>query len=528
MIRYLLLIIFSSCPGVICAAGDIDNNSQVNFHDFALIAKSWHTQTGQPGFRTDCDLSPDGVIDARDMQTLAAEWLVHYNQTQIAIDANQKYQQIEGFGASLTESSAWLIQNAMSTSQRSALLTELFDPNVGIGLSYLRQPIGASDFRLDDYTCDDVPAGQSDYALDEFSIERDTLWIIPTLQQILSINDSVGIMATPWTAPAWMKTTGSLFSGSLKNEQPIYDTYANYFVSFIQAYRAYNIDIDTVTLQNEPHHEPWTYCGMKMEPADQIRLVKAMGPKFTNARIRTTILCWDHNWNEPDYPVAVLDDTQARTFLAGSAFHAYAGDVTSQSIVKAAHPDKDIYLTECSGGLWSTDFGSNLLWDTETLIIGATRNWAKTVLKWNLALDENNGPKIPGGCDNCRGVVTINSSTGEFSRQVEYYSLGHASKFVRPGARRIFSSETQNGLKNVAFENPDTSIVLISANSRHTPANLRIDLPARHFLYQLPPRSVTTFRWSPTSATVNSWTTRADQTQLLTPQPPSRLYPSHP
>lgn len=378
--------------------------------------------------------------------------------------------------------------------------------------------MGSSDFRLVDYTYDDLPMpSQQDLALEKFSIERDKTWVIPLLQEAVAISPDLKIMGSPWSAPAWMKTSSTLRYGRLKDSDAIYDTYAEYFVRFVQAYAAQGLAIDAVTLQNEPHHEPGSYPGMRMEPADQIRLAICMGRKFKANNIGTKIVIWDHNWDDPGYPIAVLNDAQANPYIAGTAFHGYAGNVSAQLTLFAAHPDKDIYFTECSGGGWSPNFGNNLMWDTSTLIIKAVRNYAKTVVKWNLALDENCGPKIAGGCANCRGVVTINQRTGQINREVEYYSLGHAAKFVRPGARRIASTQQPGqNIENVGFANPDGSVVVIALNPNNFGQSIELRWNEQSFFCRLPPRSVTTSKWlAEQKADVQVWMTTADQTKLL-------------
>ncbi|HZP80961.1 MAG TPA: glycoside hydrolase family 30 beta sandwich domain-containing protein, partial [Chthonomonadaceae bacterium] len=416
------------------------------------------------------------------------------NPLTIDLDESQTYQRMEGFGAALTESSAWLLQTKLNPAQRDRVMGKLFDPKAGIGLSYLRLPMGASDFALRSYTYDDMPPGQSDPALAHFSIAHDSDTLLPTLQQARALNPALQIMATPWSAPAWMKTSGSLNSGKLRPDA--YAAYARYFVRFLRAYHDAGIPIHAVTLQNEPHHEPAGYPCMRMEPGEQAEFVKNhLGPQLAEAGLKTHILVWDHNWNEPEYPIAVLRDAKARPYIAGSAFHAYEGSVEAQSRVHAAFPDKDLYFTECSGGEWATDFGGNLKWYAHNLLIGATRHWAKTVLLWNLALDEQHGPQN-GGCTNCRGVVTIRQRTGEVVYNVETYLLGHASKFVLPGAVRIGSNTFgEQSIENVAFENPNGSLALIVLNGSEEAQTFKVRWRGQAFVTTLPAGALATFCW---------------------------------
>lgn len=413
----------------------------------------------------------------------------------IQVDDAIRYQQMDGFGAALTDSSAWLLANALDDERRDKLMKLLFDREEGIGFSYLRLPMGASDFALQRYTYDDMPQGETDPELEHFSIEHDRQYIIPLLKQALSLNPDLKIMASPWSPPGWMKTSDSLVGGSLKPEA--YEPFARYFVKFIQAYEAEGIPIDAVTLQNEPHHVPSDYPGMRMEAWEQALLIKEyLGPAFEENGIGTKIVIWDHNWDEYYYPLSVLGDADANPYIAGTAFHGYAGDVSSQSRVKEAYPDKDIYFTESSGGEWSTDFGSNLKWDLQNLIIGSTRHWAKTVLKWNLALDEQHGPYL-GGCRDCRGIVTIDRQTGDVVLNEEYYAFGHASKFVKPGAFRMESASSGSGdIETVAFINPDDSLVLIALNASEDMKEIQVSWRDQSFATSLQAGAAATMVWN--------------------------------
>jgi glucosylceramidase len=383
------------------------------------------------------------------------------NYPVITIDPATQFQEIVGFGAALTGSSAYLI-NGLGNVQKNILLRELFDVEGGIGISYLRLTIGASDFSLKDFTYNDLLPGEEDPELTQFSIAEDEKHIIPVFQNILEISPDIKIMGSPWSAPAWMKTNQSLQGGSLK---PIwYNAYANYFVKYIKAYANYGITIDAITPQNEPLHEAG-YPTMKMEASAQTEFIKnSLGPLFEAAGINTKIIAYDHNFDKPAYSISILEDNEANKYVSGTAFHAYAGDVSAMSVVHQAFPDKGLYFTEISGGEWATNFSDNLKWYMKNILIGTTKNWSKNALFWNLALNENFGP-TNNGCQDCRGVVTIKSS-GEIDKNVEYYSIGHFSKFVRPGARRIASTEfpSGSGLNSVSFKNTDNSKVLIVLN----------------------------------------------------------------
>jgi O-glycosyl hydrolase len=413
----------------------------------------------------------------------------------IQVDETRTYQTMDGFGASLTDSSAYVIYKYLNEDDRKSLMETLFSPEKGAGFSYLRLPMGASDFAVSSYTYDDMPQGQTDPGLKKFSINHDKEYIIPVLKQALKINPELRIMATPWSAPGWMKTTGKLEQGKLLPQY--YATYAQYFVKFIQEYSKKGIPIHAVTVQNEPQFEPADYPGMRMDAGEQAEFIKNyLGPAFKKAGITTQIIGYDHNWDNPGYPLEVLSDPEANAYIAGSAFHSYAGSVDNQAQVHDQYPDKGIYFTESSGVFSYPVFGDNVNWDLSNLIIGSTRYWAKTVLKWNLALDENSGPTI-GGCQDCRGVVTVNSQDGSVTLNEEYYAFGQVSKFVRPGAVRIYSSAfASGGIENVAFKNTDGSKVLIALNSASIEQEFQVKWGGKSFRYTLPAKAVATFKWS--------------------------------
>jgi glucosylceramidase len=427
----------------------------------------------------------------------------------IDVADDQVFQQMVGFGASVTESSAWLLYNSLDQSTRSALLTQLFSPTSGIGLSFLRQPIGASDFSLSHYSYDDVPAGETDFSLARFSIARDRTHVIPALLEARRLNPRLSIMGSPWSPPGWMKTTGSMIGGSLKPEA--YSAFASYLVKFVQAYAAAGVPVQSITLQNEPHYTPLDYPGMFMSPQQQVLLIEGhVGPAFAAAGLRTEVFVWDHNWDEPEYPSVVLQDPEARRYATGTAFHCYSGQPEAMSIVHDSHPDKGMYMTECSSGFWGPpDFGGSLIENVKTLIIRGTRNWAQAIVKWNLVLDENDGPHT-GGCTNCTGVATIFRNSRTYRLTADYYALGHASKFVIPGARRIGSTTFQHeGLESVAFVNPDGSHALVALNTATVARRVNVAWNGQSFTYDLPAGSVATFTWPAIAPTPYGGTPRA-------------------
>lgn len=416
----------------------------------------------------------------------------------IDVDPAIRYQVMAGFGAAITDASAYLIQSRMDERQRSALMEELFGrKGGGIGLSFTRLTIGASDFSRTHYSFDDMPPGQADPQLAHFSIAPNRADVLPVVKHALAINPALRVMASPWSAPGWMKTSDSLIQGTLKPEA--FASFAEYLRRYVDAYQAEGVPIFALTLQNEPHFEPKDYPGMRVDPAKRAAFIGGyLGPLLARYNPGTRILDWDHNWDEPGSPAAVLADPQAARYVSGVAWHCYGGDVRVQAALHDARPDKDTWFTECSGGQWAPKWADNLQYFVRRLVIGTTRGWAKGVLLWNLALDEQYGPHL-GGCRDCRGVVTINSASGEVTRNVEYYALAHASRFVRPGARRIASSSGHDGLDTVAFQNADDgSVALLVANAAREARDFSVRVGGRSFRYALPAGSVATFTWKNT------------------------------
>lgn len=412
----------------------------------------------------------------------------------VAVDAKERHQTMVGFGAAITDASAWLIQTKLAPAQRDALLKELYGRGEdGLGFSFTRVTIGASDFSLDHYSLDETPNGAPDPKLENFSLKRPQEYVFPTVRAALKINPDLKVMASPWSAPAWMKTTGSLIKGRLKPEA--YPVYADFFARYVKEARKVGVPTDYLSIQNEPDFEPDTYPGMRWPAADRARFFgENLAPVFKREKIATKVLDWDHNWDQPQQPMTVLADAKARAFVAGVAWHCYAGKVDAMETVRAAHPDKDVFFTECSGGEWAPKFDDNFSWMVEQLIIGTIRRGAKGALMWNLALDQTFGPHA-GGCSDCRPVVTIDSASGAITRNEEYYAFGQASRFVKPGAVRIGSPETVGDLRTVAFQNRDGGRVLLVLNTGKAPAEFAIVEGARRFKATVPARAATTFTW---------------------------------
>lgn len=408
----------------------------------------------------------------------------------IEVDESKTFQTIDGFGYTLTGGSAQVI-NQLSAQKRQELLKELFgnDAN-GIAINYLRLSIGASDLNAAPFTYNDLPNGQTDVTLSKFSLTPDQADVIPMLKEIIAINPSIKIMATPWSPPVWMKDNNSFVGGSLKPE--FYNVYAKYFVKYIQAMKAEGITIDAITPQNEPLH-PGNNPSMLMLAQQQADFIKNhLGPEFKAANLSTKIVAYDHNCNKPEYPIAVLGDTGANPFVDGSAFHLYEGDISALETVHNAFPNKNIYFTEqytSSTGSFSGD----LKWHVKNVIIGSMRNWSKTALEWNLANNASFGPNTPGGCTTCKGALTINSSDS-FTRNVGYYIIAHASKFVPTGSVRIASNNSGN-LNTVAFKTPAGKKVLLVENDGETTTLFNIKYNGTWITTSLEGNSVGTYIW---------------------------------
>lgn len=416
------------------------------------------------------------------------------SNTTINVDTTQTYQTIDGFGFALTGGSAYVI-NALPAAQRDALLNELFSPtdSTAVGISYIRITIGASDMSAAPFTYDDMPAGSTDVNLTNFSIAPELTDLVPVLKKIISINPNIKILACPWTAPVWMKVSpvgNNGFEGGSLNTA-YYTTYAQYFVKYIQAMAAQGITINAITCQNEPLNA-YNTPAMTMQSGEETNFIKNnLGPAFQSAGIKAKIIAYDHNCDHPEYPEAVLADATANPFVDGSAFHLYAGDISALSAVHNAYPNKNLYFTEQA--TFSTgSFSGDLNWHVTNVIVGATRNWSRNALEWNLASDASYGPHTTGGCSNCQGAVTI--SSGNVSRNVSYYIVAHAARFVRPGAIRI-ASDANTTLPNVAFKNTDGSKVMIVLNSSNTLQTFNIKFNSKIVTTSIQPGAVATYKW---------------------------------
>jgi glucosylceramidase len=432
----------------------------------------------------------------------------------ITVDDSQRFQKIDGFGASLTDAAAWLFAKKLSPDLTASTFEKLFDRKHGIALSFLRQPIGSSDLSVTFYSYDDLckqtttacttPAGLSDPDLKHFSLAHDQEYILPLLKKALAINPDIRIMLSPWSPPGWMKTSGSMLGLNPATKKPstllpeYYTAYANYLVKAIEGYQAAGVPVYALSVQNEPLYAAPTYSGMLMPAQQQAAFLgNALAPAMAAAHLTTKVMVYDHNWDHPEYPQTVLKDPKAYALAAGTAWHHYAGSPDVMTKFHEEFPKKGEWVTEASGGAWQKN---NVVVQEAGELIAVMRNWSKSYALWALATDQNHGPHV-GGCSECRGVVTLNLTDPQHPRvkfEPDYYVLGQASKFIYPGAVRIASNEPAGtNLKDVAFLNPDGTIVLYTLNAGTKSQVFRVGFHGKTIATILPAGSVATFIWKP-------------------------------
>ncbi len=421
---------------------------------------------------------------------------VHFSRTAdahptIEIRDTQSFQTMDGFGFALTWGSAQHLYH-MVPAKRNALLEELFATRgKSIGISYLRVSIGASDLNEYVYSYDDVPAGQNDPALTKFSLNEDQKYVIPILKAILKIRPDLKILGSPWSAPAWMKTNNSVKGGNLKPEY--YEAYAKYFVAYIQGMKAEGIPIDAITIQNEPLNEKNTPSMQLLAPDEAIFIKDHLGPAFRSAGISTKIILYDHNCDLPEYPISILSDPQANSFVDGSAFHLYAGEIKAMSQVHDGYPGKNLYFTEYMAVEHSDTPTLLIAKHVSGTVIGAVQNWSRNVLLWNLAANSKFEPHTDnGGCPICQGALTIDGN--DVTRNLAYYTIAHFSKFVRPGSVRI-GSDSPETLPSAAFLVKARKIVLVVANTAGSPETFNVHFHDKFFAATLQGGAVGTFVW---------------------------------
>jgi len=409
----------------------------------------------------------------------------------INVEDAKHFQTMDGFGFALTGGSAQLLMR-MGAAQRTALLKELFTVGgEGIGVSYLRLSIGASDMNEGVYSYDDLPAGETDVEMAKFDLGRDRADVIPVMKEILALRPGIKILGSPWSAPAWMKTNGDVRGGELKPEY--YAAYAKYFVKYIMSMRAEGITIDAITVENEPLNPKNTPSLVMFAQEQDTFIAKDLGPAFEKAGIHTKVLLYDHNPDVPSYPLSILGDPATSKYVDGTAFHLYGGESRVLTEVHDAYPKKNLYLTEQSVTEWRGEGPLGIAEPVRGVMIGAIRNWSRNVILWNLAADPQNGPHTNnGGCTGCSGAITLDGDS--VTRNVAYYVVEHFSKFVPPGSVRVASSEMEQ-LSSVAFVTPEGKVVLEISNTANFPKPFVVKYHGKTFQTSIPAESVGTYVW---------------------------------
>ncbi len=407
----------------------------------------------------------------------------------IQMDLGQKFQKIEGFGFALTGGSAALIDQ-LPEPKKKAILQEIFGNKKNeLGVSYIRISMGASDLDAHVFSYDDLIKGETDSLLQKFNLSEDTLHLIPMLKKALLINPSLKIMASPWSPPIWMKTNGASMGGHLLKKY--YDSYANYFVKYIKAMQQKGITIHSITMQNEPEHGGNNPSLLMDAQEQQDFLANYLGPKIKAAKLKTEIILFDHNADHPQYPISILNNDKAKSYATGTAFHLYLGHESALSKVHEAHPDKKIVFTEQWTGA-KGEFGGDLMWHLEHIVVGTINNWAVAVIEWNLAADASFNPHTLGGCTECKGAFTIQGE--EVARNVSYYIIGQASKFIPVGAIRVASNSDTESIKTTGFILPSGKKANLLVNTGAA-KSVRLLCGKQQMNILLPSQSASTIIW---------------------------------
>lgn len=425
----------------------------------------------------------------------------------LTLDAQKRYQTIDGFGAAITGSTAYNLLK-MPQDARVALLEETFSTEKGLGFSYVRVSIGCSDFSLSEFSLCEEPG------LENFALSQEDLdYVLPVLKEILKINPNLKIIASPWTCPKWMKVNNlrdlepfdSWTSGQLNPKY--YQIYAEYFVKYLQAMAAHGVTVNAITMQNEPLNRG-NSASLFMTWQEQKEFVKALGPAIRDAGIDVEIIAFDHNFNydsnKPEcrdqwgYPLHIYEDEQAAQYLTGAAYHAYGGNKEEMKRVRDARPDKGLYFTEQSIGAWGYSFEGDFIWFMREVGIGVLNYDCKAIIVWNYMLDDKRGPYRPGGCSMCYGAVNL--STRDYAtveRYSHYYEIAHFSKVFATGAQRIHieQSTAQQGLYSCACVNPDGSYAMVLLNEQDSPVTVGVKRGEECFTVPLQGKSARSLYW---------------------------------
>lgn len=419
--------------------------------------------------------------------------------TNVTIDEAKTFQLVSGFGAALTESSAHLLSQ-MDRVRRKKIIAETFGSK-GIGrFNLIRIPIGATDFSTGNYSCADAPTmenGTSPSVSELFDFKRCMGHILPILSEIKNANPNLKIIASPWSPPAWMKSTKSLVGGTLLVKY--FEDYAQYLSLFISKMEQAGFQIDYLTVVNEPlfvEEHPVNYPWTHMEAEEQALFIgKFLGPllKKNGQLNKVKILGYDHNWDKWRYPATLLNNSESKKFLAGTAFHCYNGDFSAAKNIKDLDTSKELHLTECTSGKWSPKFGDSFNWALTNLFIGHFSVGSQSLVYWNLLLDAEGGPKN-GGCQDCRGVINLKANSKDIEKSPEYYALTQAAAVVSPAAVRIASNSSDMS-SQIAFKNPDKSLAWIGINSKDSGTLLSLNYPKGCISTPLPAKTAISIKW---------------------------------
>lgn len=494
--------------------------SSVRFSCFAIVAAAFGL-CGSSGASAQSvsvyQTTPDLTETMKPLATLRfSAKAAETSGARITVDDKQTFQEVDGFGASLTDSAGWLFAKKLPPAQMDAALRMLFARKGGIALSILRQPVGSSDLSVTFYSFDDLctqsakacttAPGVADPDLEHFSIKHDEEYILPELRKAIALKPDLKVMLTPWSPPGWMKTTGSMLGSMAETKEAsalrpeYYPAFAAYLVKTIEGYQAAGVPVWALSVQNEPLFSPPTYSGMQMLAAEQAKFFgEALAPALSAAHLSPTVMAYDHNWDRPDYPETVLKDPKAALLAAGTAWHHYGGSPDVMTKFHEQFPQKDQWVTESSGGTWQKGYADkgNILAEEAAELIDVMRNWSRSYVLWALATDQNHGPVV-GGCDTCRGLLTVDTEKGSFKPELDYYVLGHASAYLSPGAVRIASDEPEGTLvKDVAFRNKNGTVVLYLLNAGEQSSAIQVAFHGKTIDTTLPAGSIATMVWKP-------------------------------
>lgn len=381
----------------------------------------------------------------------------------VMVDPNKTFQTIEGFGGALTDASAETFAK-LPESRQKELLEAYFDPDKGIGYTLCRTSIHTCDFSSVSRAYTEVA---EDTLLAHFSIEQDRAFRIPFILRAMEASgDQMRLFASPWSPPGWMKTNGSMLQGG-KLKPEYRDTWAQYYIRFIRAYEAEGIPIWGLTVQNEPMaKQTWESCiYTAAEERDFVR--DHLGPALESAGLsRVKLMIWDHNRGILYQRAKVVyDDSLASQYVWGTGFHWYVGDhFENVRLVHDAFPDKKLIFTEGCVSSFDPDRIDEWQWGeryAESVLMDLN-HWTNGWVDWNVLLDERGGPNHVGNF--CFAPVHADTEKGTLHYMNSYYYLGHFSKFIRPGARRIVASSNDDRLLATAFLNPDGRIAVVILN----------------------------------------------------------------